>query len=82
MVTCEEYWDLLSDEREGGILSLRNSAQLDTWRTCQQCGNRVERSAGGNRMTCWYVNIFNFDFGGFLYITKANLDHLIQDKIR
>ncbi|XP_078177882.1 RING/U-box superfamily protein [Carex rostrata] len=68
MVTCEEYWDLLSDEREGGILSLRNSAQLDTWRTCQQCGNRIERSAGGNRMTCWCGH-------EFCYSCRADYHH-------
>ncbi|KAJ4781091.1 RING/U-box superfamily protein [Rhynchospora pubera] len=63
MLTCEEYWDLLSDDRDGGILSTRNLARLDRWRTCQQCGNRVEPTPGCNRMACWCGHEFCYSCG-------------------
>lgn len=55
-MSCEEYRNLLVEERDVGDLPLHRLAENQRWRRCQQCQRMIEHTHGCYHMTCWYVH--------------------------
>lgn len=51
--TCEEYQNLLLDERDASDITLHHLAQSNRWRRCRQCQRMIELMQGCYHMTCW-----------------------------
>uniref|UniRef100_A0A1D1ZHY9 RBR-type E3 ubiquitin transferase n=1 Tax=Anthurium amnicola TaxID=1678845 RepID=A0A1D1ZHY9_9ARAE len=62
-MTCEEYRNLPSEERDAADITLHRLANGNNWRSCQQCGRMIERTQGCYYMTCWCGHEFCYSCG-------------------
>ncbi|WOL15393.1 E3 ubiquitin-protein ligase [Canna indica] len=62
MMTCDEYQNLTSPERDARNISVHEVSQ-NRHRRCEQCRQMIELTDGGYRVTCWCGHEFCFMCG-------------------
>ncbi|KAG0447030.1 hypothetical protein HPP92_028555 [Vanilla planifolia] len=62
-LSCEEFQNLPSEERDAGDVTLHQLGHSISWRVCSQCRQIIELAEGCYQVTCWCGHEFCFSCG-------------------